>query len=298
MWGMRRGGDDKWGEGWRRVGGNRKEKIEITGLRQKMERADREKPPAHPPLQERKWSIQGRQNSKPPLSTPQRIHLMCVERRSAYFFFPPPRQGGPSCDQRERLEEHGGGGWRMRRSVDGKHEGWFHLVFLSQTGTHTHTQLTEREYIWLSNRCFSWMCNGVSPAEYKRTAFMGEKRHALMASSKVLTNFFLPGRSSRLNKANFCMSGAQSNNENFWSLNNSRLKMYSGLENDRGAEWKCLQKLCKICVKWIIRETLDFRFTVIIFYQPRCQNSTPEYSLCSSRDSLSDSVLAHCDWEM
>lgn len=69
------------------MGGKRREKIEITGLRQKMERADREKPPAHPPLQERKWSVQGRQNSKPPLSTPQQIHLMCVERRSAYFFF-------------------------------------------------------------------------------------------------------------------------------------------------------------------------------------------------------------------
>ena len=69
------------------MGGKRREKIEITGLRQKMERADREKPPAYPPLQKRKWSVQGRQNSKPPLSTPQRIHLMCVERRSASFFF-------------------------------------------------------------------------------------------------------------------------------------------------------------------------------------------------------------------
>lgn len=94
------------------------------------------------------------------------------------------------------------------------------------------------------------------------------------------------------------MSGAQSNNENFWSLNNSRLKMYSGLENDRGAEWKCLQELCKMCVKWIIRESLAFRFTVIIFYQPRCQNSTPEFSFCSSRGPLSVSVWAHCEWEM
>lgn len=74
--------------------------------------------------------------------------------------------------------------------------------------------------------------------------------------------------------------------------------MYSGLENDGGAEWKCLQKLCKICVKWIIRESLDFGFTVIIFYQPRCQNSTPGYSLCSSRGSLSDSVWVHYEWEM
>ncbi len=68
-------------------GGEKGEKIVTTRLRQKMERMDREKLPAYPPLQKRKWSVQRRQNSKllPPPKTPQRIHLVCVKRRSASF---------------------------------------------------------------------------------------------------------------------------------------------------------------------------------------------------------------------
>lgn len=72
--------DNEWGKKAR--------KIEITQLRQKMERMEGEKLLAHPPLQKRKWSVQKRQNSKPLPNTPPHFCLMCVQRRSASFVLP------------------------------------------------------------------------------------------------------------------------------------------------------------------------------------------------------------------
>lgn len=76
-------------------GRKEREKIEIMRLRQKMERMDREREraPAYPPLQNRKWSVQRRQNSKPPAehATADPSH---VRRTKVGLICSPQRQEG------------------------------------------------------------------------------------------------------------------------------------------------------------------------------------------------------------
>lgn len=131
--------DKKWAER-SRVGGENRENSEIQWLRQNMESMDREKAPAYPPLQKRKWSVQRRQSSKPLPNTAQWIHLMCVERRSASFVL--HRDKGVLHVTRDRRMGGAQKGMKDETVSDGKHEGWSYLC-VPVSSRHTHTQVTE-----------------------------------------------------------------------------------------------------------------------------------------------------------
>lgn len=141
------------------------------GSDHRIEKKDGTKETRLPPLQKRKWSRQRRQNSKPPSNAPQWIRLTRVNWRSASFVH---RRGKGSFmwPQGERGEHKGD----ERCAVsNGKHEGWVNFM----------CSCHKQKFIWLSNRCSSWMCNRVSCAELLneiwKTAFVCEKLHGLMA---------------------------------------------------------------------------------------------------------------------